>query len=254
MTQLSTTQRGTGRHVLVAGATGQLGRAIARDLAREGYSVAVHFNSQRSLAEELVATLGGIGSHVAVQLDLTDQGRVDAAIAELEATWGSVDDLVNTAWPAVPTLMAGNYDDDALDAGLLGVRMHSHLSRAVLPGLRRSQGSIVFLGGASSTRLHPGLGLFGAGKAAATVFTHVLALEEGANGVRANVISPGRVAVESGDLAEENAVFASLDQIGELRRVLPLPGVDDIAHTVRWLLSASAITGQTITLAGGERV
>jgi 3-oxoacyl-[acyl-carrier protein] reductase len=154
----------------------------------------------------------------------------------------------------VPTGELTSYDDAGLDAALLGFRCHAHLSRAVIPGLRRSRGALVFLGGALSTRLHPGLGLFGAGKAAATALTHVIALEEGQYGVRANVISPGRVAVESGDLAEENPVFASLDEIGALRRVLPLPGVLDIADTVRWLLRAEAITGQTISLAGGERV
>jgi 3-oxoacyl-[acyl-carrier protein] reductase len=244
----------TARRVLVAGSTGQLGRTIARDLAAAGYSIALHYNTQRTLAEELATSLEG--DHVAVQLDLADRDAVESGIARLTAEWGSVDDLVNTAWPGVPTGPLEGYDDGRLDSALLGVRMHANLCRAVLPGLRSARGSVVFLGGASATRLHPGLGLFAAGKAAATVMTHVLALEEGAHGVRANVISPGRVAVASGDLAEEDPVFAALDRVGELRRVLPLPTVGEIAATVRWLLSsqASGITGQTIALAGGEVV
>lgn len=246
----------TTRRVLVAGATGQIGRAIAWDLAQAGFSVAVHFKSQAARAEDLVSTLPGPGSHMALGADLADQAEVDAAIAKLESTWGSVDDLVNAAWPAVPSGALSSYDDAALDAALLGFRCHAHLSRAVIASLRASRGSLVFLGGALSSRLHPGLGLFGAGKAAATTLTHVIALEEGANGVRANVISPGRVAVDGGDLAEEDPIFASLDAIGALRRTLPLPNVEQVASTVRWLLSveSTAVTGQTITLTGGERV
>ena len=244
----------TGRRVLVAGATGQLGRAIARDLATEGYSVAVHCNRQRGLAEQIAADLPGAGEHTVIQADLADRAAVDAAIAALEAGWGGVDDLVNAAWPAVPSGPVTGYDDSAIDAALLGYRGHAHLSRAVIPGLRSSKGSLVFLGGALSTRLHPGLGLFGAGKAAAATLTHVIALEEGPHDVRANVLSLGRIAVDAGDLAVADPVFASLDEMGGVRRVLPLPTPQQVAATVRWLLEAEAITGQTVSLAGGERV
>ncbi len=242
------------RGVLVAGATGQLGRAIAHDLAAAGRRVAVHCHSNAVLAAELVDELPG-GGHVVVRVDLSDPGAVDAAFAGL-VEWGGVDDLVNAAWPAGLARPAADTDGAAVDDAMLGVRMHANLVRAALPGLRRSRGAIVLLGGALSTRLHPGLGLFGAAKAAATVLTHVTALEEGAAGVRANVISPGRVGVASGDLAEEDPLFASLDEIGALRRVLPLPSPAEVAATVRWLLApeSSAVTGQTISLAGGERV
>ncbi|MFD1713125.1 SDR family NAD(P)-dependent oxidoreductase [Amnibacterium flavum] len=246
----------TARRVLVGGATGQIGRVIARDLAASGYRVAVHCRSRRDIADELVASLPDPAGHAVVQVELSDAAAVDAAIRELESTWGSVEDMVNAAWPAVPSGPVADYDDGALDAGLLGYRGHAHLCRSVLPGLRRASGSVVLIGGALASRLHPGLGLFGAGKAAATVLTQVLALEEGGNGVRANIVSPGRVAVDQGDLVDEDPAFASLDEVGALRRVLPLPVPQDIADTVRWLLapSSSAVTGQTIALAGGERV
>jgi 3-oxoacyl-[acyl-carrier protein] reductase len=241
--------------VLVAGASGEIGSVIAGTLAEAGYRVAVHCHRRRERAEGLAATLPGSG-HTVVQADLTDAASLDTALGELESRWGAVDDLVNAAWPAVPSRTVANVDDAAIDAAMRGARGHAQLCRAVLPALRRSRGALVFLGGALSTRLHPGLGLFGAGKAAATVLTHVVALEEGRHGVRANVISPGRVAVDAGDLAESDPVFASLDSIGDLRRVLPLPTPADVAATVRWLLAeeSRAVTGQTITLAGGERV
>lgn len=246
----------TGRRVLVAGATGEIGRVIAHDLAAAGHPVAVHCHRRRDAALQLASDLPNSAAHAVIQVDLSDAAAVDDAVAELSAAWGSVDDLVNTAWPSVPSGPVSAVDDAALDAALQGVRGHAHLCRALLPALRRSRGTIVLIGGALSTRIHAGLGLFGAGKAAATVLTHALALEEGAAGVRANVISPGRVATDHGDLVETDGVFASLDEIGALRRVLPLPTASDVSATVRWLIGpdAHAVTGQTITLAGGERV
>lgn len=242
--------------MLVAGATGAIGSVIARVLAEAGYAVAVHCHRRADAAARLASSLPGDDRHTVAQVDLAESAAVDAAIAELETTWGKVDDLVNAAWPEVSSRTVAEIDDRSLDDALLGARAHANLCRAALPSLRRSRGSVVFIGGALSSRLHPGLGLFGAGKAAAAVLTHVLALEEGANGVRANVISPGRVATGEGDLAESDPVFASLDEIGALRRSMPLPTPTDIASTVRWLLApeSAAVTGQTLTLAGGERV
>lgn len=248
----------TGRRVLVAGATGPIGTAIAHELAAHGHRVAVHCRSRRDAADRLAASLPGSAGapHAVVQVDLADAAAVDAALARLAAEWGDIDDLVNAAWPAVPSATVADADGAAVDAAFAGARGHVNLCRAVLPALRRARGAVVLIGGALSTRLHPGLGLFGAGKAAATTLTHVLALEEGRHGVRANVISPGRVATDDGDLAESDPTFAALDEIGALRRVLPLPTPQDIARTVRWLLGpdATAVTGQTIALAGGERI
>lgn len=246
----------TGQGVVLAGATGALGHAIAHDLADAGYRVAVHAHRRAAAARALADGLRGTG-HLAVQADLADAGQADAALEAVLGEWGGIDHVVNAAWPAVPAVPVAATDDAALEAGLQGYRAHAHLCRAAVPSLRRSRGSVVFLGGALSTRLHPGLGQFGAGKAAATALTHVLALEEGGAGVRANVVSLGRIAVDpADDLAESDPVFAALDRIGELRRVLPLPSAREVAATVRWLIAdeSSALTGQTITLAGGERV
>ena len=81
------------------------------------------------------------------------------------------------------------------------------------------------------------------------------ALEEGRYGMRANVIAPGRVDIGDGDLTESDAAYASLDAIGALRRSLPLPTADEVAHTVAFLIGpeSTAITGQVIATAGGEQ-
>lgn len=246
----------TGRRILLAGATGALGRDIAAHLAEAGHRVAVHTHRRADDAHAIVRALPGAG-HVAAAADLADQNQTDAMVAGVREAWGELDHVVNAAWPAVGAVRVGESDDGAIEAGLLGYRAHAHLCRAVLPSLRRTRGSIVFLGGALATRLHPGLGHFGAGKAAAALLTHVLALEEGGHGVRANVLSLGRIDVDlDRDLAESDPVFEALDRIGELRRALPLPTARDVASAIGWLIAddAGALTGQTISIAGGERV
>jgi len=242
--------------VLLAGATGALGRDLAAHLAEAGHRVALHSHRRLHDARALARELPGTG-HVAVAADLADRNQADAAVAEVLDAWGEIDHVVNAAWPSVGAVRVGDSDDGAIDAGLVGYRAHTHLCRAALPSLRRTRGSIVFLSGALATRVHPGLGHFGAGKAAAALLTHVLALEEGGLGVRANVLSLGRIAVAADhDLAESDPVFAQLDRIGDLRRVLPLPTARDVASAIGWLIAddATALTGQTITIAGGERV
>lgn len=244
------------KRVLLAGATGALGRDVARHLADAGHALALHTHRRLDDARALAGALPGHG-HLAVAADLTDPTETDAAVAAVLDAWGEIDHVVNAAWPAVPAVRIAEADAASIESGLRGYHAHAHLCRAVLPSLRRTRGSVVFLGGALATRLHPGLAPFGAGKAAAALLTHVLALEEGHHGVRANVLSLGRIAVDvADDLAESDPVFEELDRIGTLRRVLPLPTADDVASAIRWLIAdeATALTGQTVTIAGGERV
>ena len=246
-----------GRRVLVAGGSSPIGSVIARELAARGASVAVHYRTRRSEAEEVLISLPRSAPHAALGADLTIPGALAEALVQVEATWGApVTDVVNAAWPSHGTGPLSSTTAADLETAFQGVRMHVGLIQASIERLRRSRGSLVLLGGALASRHHPGLALFGAAKAAATVLSQALALEEGSHGVRSNVLALGRVDIGDGDLAETDPVFSSLDRIGALRRALPLPAPADVARLTAWLLSteASAVTGQVIAVAGGEPV
>ncbi|MCV2394374.1 SDR family oxidoreductase [Actinotalea sp. M2MS4P-6] len=240
--------------VLVAGGTGPLGRAVVAELLDEGFAVAVHYRRDADGAAATVAAARADGrSAVAVGGDLLAESRRVVGEAA-EALSGPLTAVVNCAWPAHGSAPVDAYDDDDLERSLDGVRVHLRLCRAALPQLRSTRGSVVFVSGALVHRRGPGLALYSLGKAAAESACRTLALEEGPHGVRVNVVAPGRVDIGAGDLAEEDAAFAALEQVSRLRRVLPLPTPADVARTVGLLLgpSSAALTGQVLAVAGGE--
>jgi NAD(P)-dependent dehydrogenase (short-subunit alcohol dehydrogenase family) len=242
--------------VLVAGGSGAIGVAIASHLGSRGYSIAVHYRSGRDRAESVVAGLPGPHPHIAVGVDLLDRGATERAVADAErALEGPLTAVVNSAWPTFASSRISDLEQDDIDAGFAAVRGHLNLCAAVVRSLRKTRGSLVLLGGALAHRRHPSLGLYSLTKAAAESATLTLALEEGRYGIRANVVAPGRVDIGVGDLTESDAAYASLDAIGALRRSLPLPTADEVAHTVAFLIGpeSTAITGQVIATAGGEQ-
>lgn len=243
------------QRILVAGATGPIGAAISHTLAGGGASLALQYRSRRTSAEDLLANLDGTG-HVVLAADLLDPDTAPELIARAEGSLGGpLTALVNCAWPSHTSTRLAEASPQAIEESLDGMRAHLNLCRAAMPGLRATAGAVVFLGAGLVHRRHPGLGLYALGKAAAENASLTMALEEGPHGVRVNVIAPGRVDIGLGDLVEADPDFASLDVIGAQRRVLPLPTPRQIADLVAYLVGpeATAVTGQVISVSGGEQ-
>ncbi|GID30352.1 SDR family NAD(P)-dependent oxidoreductase [Paractinoplanes brasiliensis] len=235
---------------LVAGGTGPIGRAVASALAGEGFRVAVHCRSRPDVAEKVVAGLDG--DHVAVRADLNNLDEM----SELLRRIGRVAVLVNAAHPALrnPAPVAGTTPAD-LTAQLAGVQAHAALCAQVVPGMRdQGWGRIVYVSGALMSRPAPGLGAYGAAKAAATVLTRYLALEEGRHGITANVVAPGRVTDpdEDEELTPEQAVLSA--RLLERMALPTFPTPAQVAAAVLTLVRSEALTGQTLWVTGGEPI
>ena len=83
---------------LVTGSSRGIGRAIAAQLAREGYAVCINYIEQREAAEALAAQLQAEGCQaLALQADVADRGAVNAMVTKIEAAFGPVTLLVNNA-------------------------------------------------------------------------------------------------------------------------------------------------------------
>lgn len=239
---------------LVAGGTGPIGRAVVRQLASLGYRVAVHYRSRAATAEDLVASLPG--EHVAVGADLSDPDALDAAVGRAEKELGPVAVLVNAAHPAgwIPAPVADTTAAD-LSAQLAAVAQHAALCARVVPGMRAAGGGrIVYVSGALMARPVAGLGAYGAAKAAATVLTRYLALEEGRHGITANIVAPGRVADPDDDreLTPEQAALSA--RLLATMALNDFPTPDEVAGAVLTLVRSGAITGQTLWITGGEPI
>ncbi|MEV1023137.1 SDR family oxidoreductase [Streptomyces sp. NPDC050264] len=237
------------RHVLVTGAAGGIGSAIAEAFAAQGAHVTLADRDHDAL-RATAARLGG-GS-VTRTADLTDP---DAPADLVERAWaenGPVDVLVNAAG-VYPSLDMADLDARSWDR-LFAVNLRAPvLTTAAFARLAISQdraGTVVNISSGSALRARPGGGPYASSKAALEMATRAAALELGAHQIRVNAVSPGFVLVNS-DCNPVSAQYAEAIGTNPLGR----PGTpQDIARAVCWLAGpdASWITGEVLRVDGGS--
>jgi len=187
-----------GATAVVTGGSKGMGRAIALRLATEGAQVAVIARGRQAL-DGTVAALhreGSTGS-LGLSVDVTDRHQVDAAFAQLEQQWGSLNVLINTLGPG-----AGRFeqlDDDDWDASFdLGVMAAVRCVRAGLPLLRRAEWArIVNVSAHSTQRQSPLIVAYTAAKAALTSVSKNLSKSLAPEGILVNTVSPGSIVTAS---------------------------------------------------------
>jgi NAD(P)-dependent dehydrogenase (short-subunit alcohol dehydrogenase family) len=237
-----------GASALVTGAPKRVGREIGLELARAGVNVAITYRSSQADADRTVAELRSMGpGAVAVQLDLRDRESVPEVIREAEAGVGPIDILVNNASYFEPTPFPT--EDHRGWYATFDVVLHGpyHLANLLAPGmLNRRRGSIINMVDLSAWHPWPDRGAHSVAKAALLALTRQLAVEL-APSVSVNAVAAGpTVPAESFDD----------EQIERLAR-RTLAGrwgeVSDVAAAVRFLAGSTSITGDCITVDGGER-
>jgi 3-oxoacyl-[acyl-carrier protein] reductase len=187
-----------GATAVVTGGSKGMGRAIAVRLATEGAQVAVMARGTEAL-DETVAVLHAKGSTASTGLsvDVTDRQQVDAAFAQLESRWGSLNVLINTLGPG-----AGRFEqleDADWDASFdLGVMAAVRCVRAGLPMLRRAEWArIVNVSAHSTQRQSPLIVAYTAAKAALTSVSKNLSKSLAPEGILVNTVSPGSIVTAS---------------------------------------------------------
>lgn len=238
------------RVVLVTGANGGLGDAIARAFVQEsaGHRVWLGVRSGRDRAEALAAELPDTCRVVA--LDVTSPGDWARAVAEVVGKDGRLDVLVNNAGRHEDGLLATmppSAWSSVLQANLDGV---FHGCQAVLPGMiHRRWGRIVNVASLSALLSPPGQANYAAAKAGVVALTHALAKETARIGITVNAVCPGYIETEAlaGMAADRRA--AALAQVPMRRFGRP----SEVAAAVRFLAGddASYITGATLKIDGG---
>jgi len=231
----------SGETVLVTGASGNIGAAIARRLAEAGASVVVHCRAGHEAALALCREIGGAG---VAQADLSDEREVDAM---LDAHPVSM--VVNNAAAQPVTPLAGMTADDW--RGVLAANLDSafFVTRRVAAAWQGRGGAIVNV--ASIEGLDPAVGHahYASSKAALLMFTRAAALEYGANGIRVNAVSPGLI--DRDGLADDwpDGVERWLGRVPLGRVGTP----NDVADAVLFLRSPAArwISGANLVVDGG---
>ncbi|MCP2340341.1 SDR family NAD(P)-dependent oxidoreductase [Actinomadura rupiterrae] len=168
---------GMSKTALITGASKGLGRALAADLARDGWTVVIDARS----ADELAKAAAEIGPNaVAVPGDVTDPAHRDALVRAVEAA-GGLDLLVNNAGTLGTTplpLLADQPLDDLQDAFRTNVTAPLALVQAFLPDLRARRGAILNITSDAAVEGYQTWGGYGSTKAALEQLSHVLAAEE----------------------------------------------------------------------------
>jgi len=251
-----------GRIVIVTGASSGFGRAIAVRVAREGANVVIADLDEAGGKEtsDLVHDAGAEAELVVGDIGTEPGARF--AVERALARFGTVDVLVNNAGVAPPEKQdSWDAPEESWDRVIrINLKSVYLCSRAVIPiMLAKGGGSIVNIASIAATRAVSGSS-YAAAKAGMLGYTHQVAAELAARGVRVNCVSPGymRTPMSTGERLglDPAAQDARVEAFGRLVPMQRAGSVDDIAAAVAYLASDDAryVTGQEIVVDGGYLV
>lgn len=235
---------------LVTGGAKGIGSAICRALAKDGYKIAINYNSSQNEAVDLKNELSAITEVEIFKADVSDSKQVNEMFSQIQKTFGGVDVLVNNAGIAGQMLFTDITDETwqkMINVNLSGA---FYCCREALRFMiNKKSGKIINIASmwgetGASMEVH-----YSASKAGLIGLTKALAKEVGLSGVTVNAVSPGVIMTDMMKSFTEDDITALKDETP----LNALGTVENVADAVSFLASRKAdfITGQVISVNGG---
>ncbi|EAC2204211.1 SDR family oxidoreductase [Listeria monocytogenes] len=237
------------RVAFILGGSGGIGKAVVEKLVAQDYAVAVHYAGNKAKAEALVETIVKAGGEaISVGGDVADEAQMISAFDLIEAHFGGVDVVVNTAGIMKLSPIA-TLDMDEFDLiQRTNVRVTFVVSKQAALRLRTGGAIINFSTSVTRTNF-PAYGAYVASKAAVESLTLILARELRGKDITVNAVAPGPTATPLFLTGKDEQTIENLAKATPLER---LGQPDDIAETVAFLAGpARWVNGQVIFTNGG---
>lgn len=242
-------------NVLITGATGGIGEAIAKAFAEKGYSLALQYNKSEAKVSEMKAELESTyGIKVlTVKADLSKTEEAERLAKKVLSDFGEIDVLVNNAGMAHQELFQLCSDEKAKEIFDLNIMSMLKLTKEILPSMiKNHSGRIINISSmwgvcGASCEVH-----YSASKAAVIGFTKALSKEVGPSGITVNCICPGFIDTKmNAHLTDED-----VQEIVDCTPMMRKGKGEDVAYLCEFLASDKAgfITGQVISVDGGYSV
>lgn len=247
-------QIGEPKVALVTGASRGIGRAIAMQLAENGYAVAVNYCSSADRAREVCADIyerGGVAKPF--KADVANSAEVEAMFDTITNELGAVQVLVNNAGvldDSYLMMMSENQWDRVLDTNLKGTFLVAQI--AIKNMIRARSGNIINMVSISGIVGTEGQANYAASKGGVIAMTRSMARELGRYKIQVNAIAPGFISTEMIGAMNQK-------QLSEHTRRIPLGRIgepEEVAHLVGFIASEKNryMTGQTLVIDGGLSV
>lgn len=233
--------------VLITGASGGIGAAIAREMSQAGYNIALTYNKNKEKAEKLCAEMGNAQ---AFHCDISSFESVEKLYSDVLSAFGRIDAVVNNAGTAFTGLVQDMTEAEIfhlintdLNGAIYSTKFAANHMVKNHSGVIVNISSIWGVVGASCEAV------YSAAKGGVVTFTKAMAKEIGPSGVRVNCVSPGVIKTAMLDCYTAEDLQALADETPLGRIGMP----QDVAKAVKFLISddAAFITGQNIVVDGG---
>ena len=238
---------------LVIGATGGIGEAVCRQLAKDGFSIAAHFFSNEAKATALKNEITKTGAKaVLVQGDISKEAACKDIVEKTMRAFGVITVLVNCATIKVANTKFANLDwQEMMDHWDVNIKGNFNLLKYIVPIMENEKyGKIVYLNTQYVDQPPAELLSYVTAKSALYGFSKALAVELAPKGIQVNSVSPGMVNTELNvDVPEKTKLMTAAKT--PLRR---LAEPADVAGAVSSLANGHSnyLTGETIRVNGGQ--